>query len=572
MSDANGNLTPDQTAAHGAIAGLKEEKGGLGMKRADAYQKYGGNKNAFNQACKLRNASLELCKQVRDGSLTLDDALRQAGLPPIKNGGEGGQTQTKAVKSEQAPEAAADGESDGNDGGEVLEGELVSGQGDAEGSPPAQTAPSTSVAVQGADGIIAQFDQVEKALAQADTDFDRLQVRKEAKALEAAAKIMERKDLQVKLSALILKAERAIAQANPPQARGGNRDRGKQNFTSEILTPVELTRIRQAQPEDDAVFNQALEDAAEKGIPITRQALKKAGDEADFLKSLHQENRALAQKVEAEKFTIAQAKQIEKIRDEYSDLAAEVVDGKCTIEQALDEINHNRKLKELRERNPDLAAEVDAGLGLDLALEREKTLVAASEKQEQQKALENLPAFKKQQEELKASKEATEAAENRANAAEREKAKLQQTLDDAKAQAPEAPTSEQASASPELPDSLEGAFKQADELTAAKNRIAELEGKLKAAQPDAPASVDDAELQAAKERIAELEKIERDLKEDVDRRLWGYLYLGDKLLQRTTGERRTIDQAEGWMANQGIGWIRRQIAELTKTVLPPAKS
>ena len=70
------------------------------------------------------------------------------------------------------------------------------------------------------DSIVAALERGRKALAECRDDFDRLQVRDQAAAAVAAAKILERRDIQNSAQWLVLRAERAIAQANPPRATG----------------------------------------------------------------------------------------------------------------------------------------------------------------------------------------------------------------------------------------------------------------------------------------------------------------------------------------------------------------
>jgi len=58
------------------------------------------------------------------------------------------------------------------------------------------------------------------ALAEATNDFQRLQIRDVAKAVAAAAKILEHREIQVQAANLVMDAERAIAKANPPNVIG----------------------------------------------------------------------------------------------------------------------------------------------------------------------------------------------------------------------------------------------------------------------------------------------------------------------------------------------------------------
>ena len=83
---------------------------------------------------------------------------------------------------------------------------------------------TTQLAVQSdVSGVIEQVARGRAALAQAVDDFERLQVRDTAKAIQVAAGIINRRDIQVMASELVMDAERAIAKANPP--RQGERNR-----------------------------------------------------------------------------------------------------------------------------------------------------------------------------------------------------------------------------------------------------------------------------------------------------------------------------------------------------------
>ena len=120
--------------------------------------------------------------------------------------------------------------------------------------------------------LVAYLDGARMQLAQARSDFDRIKVRDEARAVEAAAAILERKEIQVEASILVAEAERAVAKANPPE-RGG---RGRKTRDSESRVSAETVRsIRQAhaQIEDDE-FRDVTEQARESGEPVTRKALK----------------------------------------------------------------------------------------------------------------------------------------------------------------------------------------------------------------------------------------------------------------------------------------------------------
>lgn len=63
-------------------------------------------------------------------------------------------------------------------------------------------------------------DQARIALHYARDNFERVQVRDHAKAIQEAAAVLNRRDIQFEASVLVQKAERAIAKTNPPNPGG----------------------------------------------------------------------------------------------------------------------------------------------------------------------------------------------------------------------------------------------------------------------------------------------------------------------------------------------------------------
>ena len=121
--------------------------------------------------------------------------------------------------------------------------------------------------------IPSQLDRAHTALARASTDFERLTIRDQAKAYQAAAEILNRRDIQVQASVLVQRAERAIAKANPPLPRGGPPDRGKQ--VSPGGTIAKLRDMRAVHSKlTDAQFEARTVQAIELEAPLTRQSLK----------------------------------------------------------------------------------------------------------------------------------------------------------------------------------------------------------------------------------------------------------------------------------------------------------
>ena len=71
--------------------------------------------------------------------------------------------------------------------------------------------------------IPAKLDVAKRALSEATTDWERIDIRDYARAVAAATAILERKEIQIQAANLVQDAERAIAKANPaipPQVSG----------------------------------------------------------------------------------------------------------------------------------------------------------------------------------------------------------------------------------------------------------------------------------------------------------------------------------------------------------------
>ena len=115
-------------------------------------------------------------------------------------------------------------------------------------------------------------------LAQAQTDYERLQLRDQARALGEAAKIFDRRDVQATATALVQRCEREIWRANPAGRRGG--DRRSENFkviphNFEISDAV-MKQIRAAHSAvTDEAFEALVEASIEAAEPLTRAAVKR---------------------------------------------------------------------------------------------------------------------------------------------------------------------------------------------------------------------------------------------------------------------------------------------------------
>ena len=127
-----------------------------------------------------------------------------------------------------------------------------------------------------------KLDIAKQALADATENWQRVQIRDTARAVEAAAAILKRKDIQIQAANLVQEAERAIAKASPPQ-QGKRTDR--KNFVIQnhevppdvpYITPQDVRQMRYAHNNlTDAEFNAAQQEAIETETPLTRSALQK---------------------------------------------------------------------------------------------------------------------------------------------------------------------------------------------------------------------------------------------------------------------------------------------------------
>ena len=122
--------------------------------------------------------------------------------------------------------------------------------------------------------IPTQLDRAHTALVGASTDFERLMIRDQAKAYQAAAAIMNRRDIQVQASVLVQRAERAISKANPPAKVG----RGHKIVPQEdaFIDRSTLHKMRAVHSKlTDEQFEVRTVQAIESETPLTRESLKR---------------------------------------------------------------------------------------------------------------------------------------------------------------------------------------------------------------------------------------------------------------------------------------------------------
>ncbi len=131
------------------------------------------------------------------------------------------------------------------------------------------------------------LDAGQRALAEAADDFDRLRVRDSARAVQAAALILDRRSIAVAASVLVADAERAIVAANPPRPPGRPPKLAPPPPAAEIVAPGEtispaidskaISKMRTAHaPLDDDAYANAKAQAVEEGELVTRATLRRA--------------------------------------------------------------------------------------------------------------------------------------------------------------------------------------------------------------------------------------------------------------------------------------------------------
>ena len=124
--------------------------------------------------------------------------------------------------------------------------------------------------------LIAALERGKAVLAECRDNADRLYIRDQAKAAQAAAEVLKRKDIATTASLLVTEAERAIVQATPP-AQGKRND--LTNFVGEDdevrRTPVipALRDMRMAHAISDGEWESRKVRAVEIQTPVTRAGL-----------------------------------------------------------------------------------------------------------------------------------------------------------------------------------------------------------------------------------------------------------------------------------------------------------
>ena len=131
----------------------------------------------------------------------------------------------------------------------------------------------------------AKLDVASRALSEATDDWQRIDIRDYAKAIEAASAILKRKGIQVQAANLVQGAERAIAKANPPKFRRKGTPKSNCGIPNPTFQeePIPLATIRDLRKAHDNItddeFEQAKEQAIETETPLTRSYLKEQSAE-----------------------------------------------------------------------------------------------------------------------------------------------------------------------------------------------------------------------------------------------------------------------------------------------------
>ena len=129
----------------------------------------------------------------------------------------------------------------------------------------------------GKPGLPDRLDAISTMLTTAQNDLEVLHARDMAKAIEAAAKVLERRDIQVHAAELVFVAEQMIVEANPPKTRQeSGAQKGKKVVPpgNDLLKPSTLRKMRHAfsniTPGD---FASLKAEARAEGEPLTRKKL-----------------------------------------------------------------------------------------------------------------------------------------------------------------------------------------------------------------------------------------------------------------------------------------------------------
>ena len=124
------------------------------------------------------------------------------------------------------------------------------------------------------ESLIANLDRGRAALQAATDDYQRLDLRDSARKAQVAAEILNRRDIAVQYSILILDAERAIAAANPAMTREQTGAmRGQPPAGDLQISAATLGRIRQAGSLPDDEYEKLKQEAVQRQEPLTQKSV-----------------------------------------------------------------------------------------------------------------------------------------------------------------------------------------------------------------------------------------------------------------------------------------------------------
>ena len=122
-----------------------------------------------------------------------------------------------------------------------------------------------------------RLDAARRELAAATDDFRRLEIRDGARALKAAAEVLDRGDVAVLAAELVADCERAIARSSPPRpgARTDLQPRAprEQGSGTAAVDAKVVSKMRAAHMLDDRTYEALKASHRQRGVPITRAAL-----------------------------------------------------------------------------------------------------------------------------------------------------------------------------------------------------------------------------------------------------------------------------------------------------------
>ena len=153
-----------------------------------------------------------------------------------------------------------------------LPNSLAAAPGTAEMNTPESRLPAT-VDTPETRSLVNALGRATRALADATTDFERIRIRDHAKAIEAAAAVLQRKDIQTLASHLITDAERAIGEVNPPMPSGYSEERSSV-VLDDAIPRTTIRDIRAVHSKlTDAEYEAEKAKSLETVTPITRKQL-----------------------------------------------------------------------------------------------------------------------------------------------------------------------------------------------------------------------------------------------------------------------------------------------------------